>query len=73
MKKSHSFLLPQAFAAAVVVLCSALPCAAQPRIVAVRDIHGAWTGFLAFLQQIKIIDDHQQWIGEHPLGFLRAP
>jgi hypothetical protein len=63
MKKSYSFLLPQAFAAALVVLCLALPCAAQPRIVAVDDIHGACTEFVAFLQQIKTIDDHQHWVG----------
>jgi hypothetical protein len=63
MKKRQSFLLQQAFAAALVVFSLALPCAAQQRIVAVGDIHGAATEFVGLLQQIKIIDDHRQWIG----------
>jgi hypothetical protein len=63
MKKSHLSLFQQALAAALVVLCLALPCAAQQRIVAVGDIHGACDAFVGLLQQTKIIDDHRQWIG----------
>jgi hypothetical protein len=63
MNKSHSCLLPQAFVAALIVLCLVLPCAAQPRIIAVGDIHGACTELVGLLQQTKIIDDHRQWIG----------
>jgi hypothetical protein len=57
------FRLQQAFVVLIAPLSLALPCASQQRIVAVGDVHGAYTDFVAILQQTKLIDDHRQWIG----------
>jgi hypothetical protein len=50
-------------AAFVLIAAFAVPGKAQPRVVAIGDVHGAFSEFVAILQRVGLIDAQRHWIG----------
>ncbi len=39
------------------------PCAAQTRVIAIGDVHGAYDEFVSILQRVGLVDANRQWTG----------
>jgi len=65
MKRSHQIarrILPACFVAALLLTLAAAPLA-PARVVAIADVHGAYSELVALLQHAQLVDGHLQWTG----------